>query len=98
MLGLPSDPPQSLLREVRAVLHRSQDGHEPLEIETLRGSQWMFFEERHHDVDQVLPALHGETQQRFPMVVVAGALDHRSATELLDEELESVTGARPLGD
>ena len=92
MLSFPSDPPKSFLSEVRARLHDSQDAREPYEVKTLRGSQRMFFEERDHNVRQVGPPLHGEAEERFPMVVVAGVLDDVPATELLNEDLEC--GAR----
>ena len=76
------------LGQVRAGLHGAQDGREPIEVETLRGSQRMLFEERNHDLHEIAPALHGEAKERLTMVVVAGTLDDRSAPELLEEELE----------
>ena len=46
--------------KMRSRLHQLQDGGERLEVGALRGDQWMRFEERNHDLDQVPPPLHGE--------------------------------------
>jgi hypothetical protein len=52
------------------------------------GSQWMFFEERNDDLQEVAPALHGDAEERFMMVVVTTILDHRTTAELLEEEID----------
>jgi hypothetical protein len=82
---------------VSTFLHDSQDGDEPLEVVTLRGSQWMFFEERDDGVHQMGPTLHGEAQEHFVVVAVPRILDHAPTSELLDEEIECGSRARRLG-
>ena len=64
MLGFPSDPPKTPLREMSAGLHRSQYRREPLEVEAFRSSQRMFFEERHHSPEQILATLEYIIQDR----------------------------------
>ncbi len=71
-----------------AGLHDLENAGEPLEVVTLRGSEWTFFEERHHDIDEIPPPLHGEAEENVSMVVVAAILDQRSTSEELPEELE----------
>ncbi len=97
MLGFPSDPPKSFVREVCARLRDTQDGGEPLEVETLRGSQRMFFEERYDSHHEVGPPLHGEAEERLAVVVVTGVLDQIPTSELLEEEIECGSGGRRLG-
>ena len=75
--------------EMRSRLHHLQDGGERLEVGLLCGDQWMRFEERNHDLDQLPPPLHGEAQERVAMVVVAPVLDDLAAPEHLLEEFEA---------
>ena len=80
-----------------SFLHDSQDGDEPREVETLRGSQRMFFEERDHGSHQIGPSLHGEAEEILVVVPIPRVLDHVAASELLNEKLEYGPGARSLG-
>ena len=84
--------------EMRSLLHEVQDGGERLEVGALRGDQWVRFEERNHDLDQLPPPLHGEAQERVAMVVVAPVLDDLPAPEHLLEEFERRPRRRRLGD
>ena len=84
--------------EMRSRLHRLQDGGERLEVGALCGDQWMRFEERHNDLDQFPPPLHGEAEKVVAMVVVAPVLDDLTAPEHLLEEFERRPGRRRLGD
>ena len=86
-----------MLREVYAGLHAAEDGREPDEVRVLGGSQWMFFEERNDDLQEIAPTLHGEAEERFVMVVVTPVLDHRTAAELLEEEIDRSAGGGGLG-
>ena len=86
-----------MLREVYAGLHAAEDGREPDEVRVLGGSQWMFFEERNDDLQEIAPTLHGEAEERFVMVVVTTILDHRATPELLEEELDGGSGGCGLG-
>src|SRR5258706_3177180 len=81
---------------MRAGLHRSQDGREPLEVEAFRSSQRMFFEERHHSSQQILTTLHGEAQQDLSRVEWTKAFDHTATLVLLFEELQRVPRGRRL--
>src|SRR3954451_11720624 len=81
MLGDPSDGRQAVLVQVLTPLHQLEDLSELLEVGTLHGDQWVFFEERHHDAHQVRSALHGEAEERMPMVVMPGVLDDGPAPE-----------------
>ena len=93
-----SDFPETRLLEMRTFLHHLQNVNESFEVASLRGSQWTFFEERHHDVDEVAPALHGEAHELLAVIVAAVVLDDVAAPEHLDEEFERRPGARCLGD
>src|SRR5690349_19524771 len=57
-----------------------------IEVESLRGSQWMLLEEGDHHTHQIGPTLHAEAQEPLTMVVVALLLDDRPAGEVLPEE------------
>ena len=74
--------------EMRSRPHHLQDGGERLEVGAFCGDQWVRFEERNHDLDQLPPPLHGEAQERMAMVVVAPVLDDLAAPEHLLEEFE----------
>ena len=82
---------------MHAGLHAAEDGREPDEVRVLGGSQRMFFEERDDDLQQIAPTLHREAEERFVMVVVTTVLDHRSAAELLEEEIDGRPGGCGLG-
>ena len=84
--------------EMRSRLHHLQDGGERLEVGALRGNQWVRFEERNHDLDQLPSPLHGEARERVAMVVVAPVLDDVTAPEHLLEEFERRPRRRRLGD
>ena len=84
--------------EMRSGLHHLQHGGKRLEVGVLCGDQWMRFEERNHDLDQLPPPLHGEAQERVAMVVVAPVLDDLPAPEHLLEEFERRPRRRRLGD
>ena len=84
--------------EMRSRPHHLQDGGERLEVGAFRGDQWIRFEERHDDLDQLAPPLHREAKQRVAMVVVAPVLDDLPAPEHLLEEFERWSGRRGLGD
>ena len=84
--------------EMRSRLHHSQDGGERLEVGALCGDEWVYLEERHDDLDQLPPPLHGEAQEVVMMVVVAPVLDDLAAPEHLLEEFERRPGRRRLGD
>ena len=84
--------------EMRSRLHHLQDGGKRLEVGALRGDQWVVFEERNHDLNQLPPPLHGEAQELVAMVVVAPVLDDLPAPEHLLEEFERRPGRRRLGD
>ena len=84
--------------EMCSCLHHLQPGGKRLEVGVLRGDQWIRFEERNHDLDQLPPSLHGEAQERVAMVVVAPVLDDLPAPEHLLEEFERRSGRRRLGD
>src|SRR3712207_4296657 len=81
-----------------AGLHETEDLDEPPEVSALRGYQWVFFEERHHDVQQIRPTLHREAQERIAMVVVAAALDDRATPEELLAQLQGGTRRGGLRD
>lgn len=70
------------------VVHHADDGAPPVEVRSLGGEKWTFFEERYDDLPEVCPSLHGEAKQRLSVVVVAGIPDDLPASELLLEELE----------
>ena len=93
MLGFPSDPPKTSFGEMSAGLHGTQYRRESLEVEALRGSQRMFFEERHHSLQQIFTTLHREAKQDLSMIEWTKAFDHTTAPELLVEELQ----CRPRG-
>ena len=84
--------------EMRSRLHEVQDGGERLEVGALCGDQWIRFEERNHDLDQLSPPLHGEAEEIVVMVVVAPVLDDAPAPEHLVEEFERRPRRRRLGD
>ena len=84
---------------MRTFLHHLQNVNESFEVASLRGSQWTFFEERHHDVDEVAPALHGEAHELLAVIVAAVVLDDVAAPEHLDGGVRARRpGARCLGD
>ena len=83
--------------EMRSGLHHLQYGGKRLEVSLLRGDQWMRFEERNHDLDQLPPPLHREAQERVAMVVVAPVLDDLPAPEHLLEEFERRPSTAPPG-
>ena len=84
--------------EMRSLPHEVQDGGERLEVGALCGDQWIRFEERHDDLGQLLPPLHGEAKKVVVMVVVAPVLDDVPAPEHLLEEFERRPRRRRLGD
>jgi len=97
MLGFPSDPPKTSLGEMGAGLHLTQYRRESLEVEAFRGSQRMFFEERHHSSQQILTPLHREAKKDLPVIEGTKAFDHTAAPELLFEELQCWARGRRLG-
>src|SRR4051794_5974712 len=78
---------------MRSFLHASQDESESLEVGTLRGSQRVCFEERHHPLQQLAAPLHREAKQHLPMIEWSMLLDDAPTPEHLSEEFER----RPRG-
>jgi hypothetical protein len=66
-----------------ARLHHVKDASKLLEVGTLRGSQWTFFEERHHERNELRAPLHAETTLRSTTIVRAVLLDDDAAPEHL---------------
>jgi hypothetical protein len=81
---------------VRRLLHHAEDSSEQHEVGLLRGSQRVFFEERHHGCHQIRPSLHGEAEERLAVVVVSDVLDQLPAPEHLNKEFERRAGGRRL--
>jgi hypothetical protein len=74
--------------EVRPVLHHLEHAGEPLEVEPFSGSERTFSEERNDKLHQVASTLHGEAQQRMPVVVVPRLLHDPSTTENVSDDLQ----------
>ena len=79
-------------------LHHLEDLCEQFEVGSLGGSQWVYFEERHHTTDKVIATLHAEAQQDLAMVTWPVLLDDAPAAEDLDEDFECRPRRRGLGD
>ena len=80
------------------ALHHLQYGTELVEVRSLRGSQWMFFEEREDDAHQLTASLHGEAPQRRTVVVTTPVRDQPSDTEVLLKEPQRRQRWRTLRD
>ena len=84
--------------EVLAGLHQVQYRGEPDEVVALCGDEWMFLEERHHDVLQLMATLHGEAPHGPTVVVMAAVHDQMTDAEDLPEEFQRAKGGGRLGD
>jgi hypothetical protein len=83
---------------VPLILHHLQNYAELLEVLSLRGYQWMFFEERNDDAHQRPSALLGEAPQRRLVIVSAPIHDQLPDTEVLPEKLQCGKRGRRLRD
>ena len=70
LLRQSSDSTETVDRQMRCVLHL-QNHAESVEVRSLSGDQWVLFEERLDDIDQLTSALHKEASHPCPMIVIA---------------------------
>jgi hypothetical protein len=81
-----------------SLLHESQDVSESLEVGSLRGSQWVCLEERHHPFYEQFTPLHGEAEQDLLMIGWPALLNYVPAPEHLLQEFERRPRWLGLGD